>query len=171
MLLTSCFLSVMMGVGGWSGQLCYLVGVGYHNLNIFLAARSTQLFRRSQHSQDFNKIVEICFTVNPNELKLLVYIVYFWITVKITSLKSLSYDMGGGNFATVLNGWNCTLNEFWAIYLIWLILTLLSICGCFYLIHYDDLSDNLYKKYLLKYKLSFDLLILLFIFGYNYWAH
>lgn len=79
--------------------------------------------------------------------------------------------MGGGNFATIINGWNCTLNEFWAIYLIWLTITLLSIWACFYLIHFDDLSDNLYKKYLLKYKLSFDLLILLFIFGYNYWVH
>jgi hypothetical protein len=79
--------------------------------------------------------------------------------------------MGGGNFATVINGWNCTLNEFWTIYFIWLMLTILSICACFYLINNDDLSDNLYKKYLLKYKLSFDLIILLFIFGYNYWAH
>lgn len=160
-----------MGIGGWAAQLGYLLGVGYHNLNIFLAARSTQLFRRSQHTQNFNKIVQIIFTLNPNQFKLLVYLVYFWITVKLTSLKSLAYDIGGGNFVTVISGWNCTLNQFWVIYFIWLIKTLLSIFACLFLITYDNLSDNLYKKYLLKYKLSVDLAILAFVVGYNYWAH
>jgi len=79
--------------------------------------------------------------------------------------------MGGGTFVNLIDGWNCTLNELWAIYLIWLLITLLSLLACLFLMAYDTKSDNLYKSYLLKYKLSWDLGVLLFIVGYNYWAN
>lgn len=110
LLLISTLLAAIAGVGGWVAQLSYLIGIGYHNLTLLLAARSTQLFRNSQTRQPSNSVIISFFTVNPNELKLLVYIVFFWIAVKISSLKSLSFDMGGGTFLKLMGGWNCTLN-------------------------------------------------------------
>lgn len=47
MLAISTFLIVMTGIGGWMGQLGYLVGIGYHNVVLLVAARSTQMFRNS----------------------------------------------------------------------------------------------------------------------------
>jgi hypothetical protein len=44
------------------------------------------------------------------------------------------------------------------------------VLACLFLLSHDK-SDNLYKLYLLKYKLSWDLLTLFFITGYNYWAY
>ena len=109
MLLVSCILALMT-LGGWFGQLCFLVGIGYHNLTLFFAARSTQMFRRSSAGSEWHPAIKGVFTVNPSELSLLVYLVFFWIAVKISSLKSLQFDLGGGTFASLMSGWNCTLS-------------------------------------------------------------
>ncbi len=170
MLIVSCFMALMAGFGGWLGQLGYIVGMGYHNLTLLLAARSTQMFRRSSSGNDRHWLIKCFFTANANELSLMVYLVFFWIAVKITSLKSLSFDLGGGTFPYLMDGWNCTLTEFWAIYCLWLILSLLSVMSCLFLLT-NDKSDNLYKLYLIKYKLSWDLITLAFITGYNFWAY
>jgi hypothetical protein len=79
--------------------------------------------------------------------------------------------MGGGTFLTFLDGWNCTLTEFWAINTIWLILSFASGFSCLYLIQYDRESDTLYKRYLLKYKVIWDIGITIFIVVFNYISH
>lgn len=109
LLVLNCLLLCALALGGWPAHLAFLTGTGYHHLILFEAARSTQLFRRHKEGEEFEGKAEWLFTMNINEVKLFMYLVYFWILIKITALKSLSFDMGGGTFLTLLDGWNCTL--------------------------------------------------------------
>ena len=107
-----------------------------------------------------------------NEIKLLPYLICFWVLVRVTSLKSLWVDLGNGRTVlSSLSGWNCLLLDWTVIYSLWLILLLLAALACYYLIVHDLQTEVLYKTYLLKYKIAWDLGINGFVVAYHYWAY
>ena len=107
--------------------------------------------------------------MGENELKLWMYFIYFWILVRITSLKSVSFDIGGrGTFVEVMGGWNCLLRDWEIIYGLWLLLLLLGLLAGLYLVIHDKDSVNLYKRHLLKHKIGIDIGVNLAIVIYCY---
>lgn len=94
--------------------------------------------------------------------------IYFWILIRILSLKSIVFDMGGGTFVELMGGWNCTLSDLWVLNAIWLFLIVVAGLACCYLIVYDRESETLYKKYLLKYKILWDMVINIMVVYYHF---
>ena len=80
--------------------------------------------------------------------------------------------MGGGmTFVDLIDGWNCLLPDWWIIYSIWLVLLLLALFAALFLIRYDQEHESLYKVYLLKHKILYDLAINIIIVWYHYQAY
>ena len=99
------------------------------------------------------------------------YLIYFWLGIRISSLKSVHFDMGGGTFVSLIAGWNCLLSDWWVIYGIWLVMILLALFSSLFLICNDDESTTLYKMYLVKYKIIWDILLTLFAVSYHFYAY
>ena len=104
-------------------------------------------------------------------MKICVYLIYFWIGIRVSSLKSLDFDMGGGTFVDLIDGWNCLLADWWVVYLLWFVFAGLGLWACIFLIRYDEEKTTLYKIYLLKYKLVWDVAVTLFTVFYHYSAY
>lgn len=137
MLLTCCLMLFGLLLSGWPCLLIYLTALGYHNLVVLEAARCSQLFSRV-NEKSYSDTVEWLFTLSENEIKLLVYLVYFWIVIRAVSLKSLTFDLGNGETViSLMGGWNCTLADFWFLNALWLILILLAALACWFLILND----------------------------------
>jgi hypothetical protein len=62
---------------------------------------------------------------------------YFWILARIISLKSLTFDLGGGTVLSLISGWNCTLSDLWVLNGLWLLLLIGALLACWFLILYD----------------------------------
>lgn len=73
------------------------------------------------------------------------YLVYFWIGIRALSLKSYEYDLGGGNFVGLIDGWNCLLGDWTLIYGLWLLWSILALYSCIFLVKYDRENLRMYK--------------------------
>jgi hypothetical protein len=137
MILANCFMLASLLFGGWVASLAYLIGYGYHNLFVLEAARTTHLFRRAPSNGELSVVAERCFMVSENEIKLSIYLLYFWVLIRIQSLKSLTFDLGVGTVLSSLAGWNCLIFDWTIIYAIWCLLIILAALACWYLILND----------------------------------
>lgn len=171
LLVTGFLLTLATIFYGWFTYLTYLILLGMHFVTLFNMSKHTYYFDRNKSTHQFSQATQYFFRIEEEEINVIVYAIALWIWIRVNSMKSVGFVINGGTFLDKLNGWNCNLAQFWWINSLWLIFGLLACYSCLFLLRYESDHNNLYKLFLLKYKLIYDCLILAIVVGYNYNAY
>lgn len=168
-LLLSAFLMLaVLPFNNWLTYLTYLIVCGWQALLLFNMGRNTLFFDRYKSTHAFSPATECFFTHQDQETVPLLYAVVFWLGIRILTSKSIHYDMGEGlTFRETMHGWNCTAAELWVVPSLWLLVLVGACFACRFLIEHETDHNNLYKEYLLDFKIYYDLAITCLVVYYN----